>query len=738
MPIPPRKKMPVLKGWPTLRLRESDLSNYFDSDSNIGLILGQPSGWLVDVDLDCEEACELADEYLPPTPAITGRPNAPNSHRWFYAKDAKTEKHTDPFTKRMIVELRSTGAQTVVGPSIHPDDGDIYDILVGEPARVPAAMLAACVAALADAVVKRRYGDTLPQRKQSQSTAKTPPREYAIGPELENRAIAYLEKLPPAISGQGGHAATYTAATALVHGFCIPPQRALQILEQYYNPRCEPPWSSKELRHKVDDAAIKPHDRDFGWLRDAERTPDAHEDPVDISAIVSKTCSPKRKHGSVMIRGDPTDDGDEIAVADPGPIPAELLSIPGFVSHVMQYTLETAPYPNRPLAFAGALALQAVLAGRKIREPGNLRTNVQILALANSGVGKDWPRKVNARVLLECGESRKLAGKSASGEGIEDRLLRHPIALKQDDEIDTLFANMQDNAEPRYRQQLATFLELYGEAGGWRSVRDKAGRENQIIHQPHLVLFGTTTPRAFYESMSARMLHKGLLARLTALEAGTRQRRQRATWPELPAPILDVARWWSEYRPPDWGNLSDEATGEPSPLVVPISDTAIERLDAFADECDARYAEAEKRGDEPVMAIWARAVEKATQLALIYACSVNHKSPQIDLPAVGWSASFVRHSILRALYMLTQHFHESDFEANCNAMYAKLQAWAKQKGEQAWMPHKALRKRLKRLDARQFEEAWQANVEIGRIEVNTETTGGRPGRVYRIVVSNPV
>jgi hypothetical protein len=428
---------------------------------------------------------------------------------------------------------------------------------------------------------------------------------------------------------------------------------------------------------------------------------------------------------------------DTVAI-DPGALAPELLDVPGFVADVMDYTLNTAPYPNRPLAFVGALALQAVLAGRKIREPGNLRTNLMLLALAHSGVGKDWPRKVNARILLECGEARKLAGKSASGEGIEDRLLRHPIVLKQDDEVDTMFANMADNADPRYRNQLAMMLELYGEAGAWRVVRDKADRQSQIIHQPHLVLFGTTTPAAFYESMSARLLNKGMLGRLTTVEADSRQRRQRATWPDLPKRILQAAKWWSEFRPPNWGNLSDESVGEPRPLMVPLGPAASAAIDTFADECDQRYHEAEQRNDEAVMAIWARAVERATQLALVHACSVQYESPEITLAGVRWASDFVRHSTLRTIFMLGQHFHESDFEGNCNAVFAKLQAWAAEHGADAWMPHRTLRKRLKRLDAKQFDEAWEANVELERIETRLFTSGGRPTRLYRVLVGGSV
>ena len=56
---------------------------------------------------------------------------------------------------------------------------------------------------------------------------------------------------------------------------------------------------------------------------------------------------------------------------NPGRMPVELLRVPGFVSAVMDHCLATAPYPNAALAFCGALALQAVIAGRKVRDQGD-------------------------------------------------------------------------------------------------------------------------------------------------------------------------------------------------------------------------------------------------------------------------------------------------------------------------------------------------------------------------------
>jgi hypothetical protein len=736
VPVPYKRKKAVFDDWTNLRLTETDLPEYFDQPANIGLILGEPSGWLVDVDLDCAEAVALAPEYLPATQLVSGRPTKPRSHWWYIATGTETVKHLDPITRRMIVELRSTGAQTVVGPSIHPDDRDHYEIPRGEPAIVSAPMLTACVAALAKRVVELRYGADMPKPKEPKFSAPCAERRRDLTPqEIERRALAYLAKMPPAISGQGGHPATYAAATALVYGFELEPDHALAILLESYNPRCEPEWTEKELRHKVEDAATKPHDRPRGWLL-ADREPAVEPEGVDISALVAQTAAVIRPVEPVKEQGNPVAIIDaEPGGHDPGPVPDELLSIPGFVDELTAFTMATAPHPNRPLAFVGALTLLAALTGRKVREPGNLRTNVQILALAHSGVGKDWPRKINARVLMLIGESRKLGGKSASFEGIEDRLARHPILLKQDDEIDALLSNMQDDKETRYRNQLSMLLELFSEASGWRSVRDKAERGESMIHQPHLVLFGTTTPGDFYQSLSAKMLTKGLLARITAIEAGERAPRQRPQWIDPPASIMDVARWWAEFRPPGWGNLSGESTGEACPIVVPIDDEALGLIDAFAEECDGFYRAGAKTANEAVMSIWARAVEKATQLALVYACSVQSESPVIDAASIRWASAFTRHTVLRTIYMLGQHFRESDFEGNCNAMHAKLVAWTKEQGAEAWMPHRVLRKRLKRLDARQFEEAWKANEELGRLEMRRSLNGGRPTVEYRALVS---
>src|SRR5262249_38047564 len=83
IPIPLREKGPRITGWQQLRLTGADLRMYFNSQCNIGIILGQASGGLVDIDLDCNEAIHFASKFLPVTSAKFGRPSNKNSH-WLY------------------------------------------------------------------------------------------------------------------------------------------------------------------------------------------------------------------------------------------------------------------------------------------------------------------------------------------------------------------------------------------------------------------------------------------------------------------------------------------------------------------------------------------------------------------------------------------------------------------------------------------------------------------------------
>lgn len=154
------------------------------------------------------------------------------------------------------------------------------------PAPVPADMLRA----VAESAPAKGKGFDLAgevERKRAATEAATGTatkgggnRKPAAGPDVESRAVAYMAKCEPAISGQNGHSKAFKAACKVGPGFNLPPEDAFRLLWDHFNPRCVPPWSEKELRHKVDEAYKKEEGR--GFLLDATRDRNGTRPPAAV------------------------------------------------------------------------------------------------------------------------------------------------------------------------------------------------------------------------------------------------------------------------------------------------------------------------------------------------------------------------------------------------------------------------------------------------------------------------
>lgn len=80
--------------------------------------------------------------------------------------------------------------------------------------------------------------------------------------EVIRRARSYLARLEPAISGQGGHNATFHAACVCVLGFGLSEGDAFRVLSEW-NESCQPPWSERDLARKIREASKQPGERNY-------------------------------------------------------------------------------------------------------------------------------------------------------------------------------------------------------------------------------------------------------------------------------------------------------------------------------------------------------------------------------------------------------------------------------------------------------------------------------------------
>ena len=383
---------------------------------------------------------------------------------------------------------------------------------------------------------------------------------------------------------------------------------------------------------------------------------------VDISGILAETST-----GGVDAE---EHDG---ALDDPGVIPESYFEVPGFVSDLMNFTLRTSYYPNKALAFAGAMAMLSHLTGRRYKDQRGGRFNLYLLALAKSGTGKEHPRSVNIDLATVTGIVGEFGDTFASGEGLEDSLLISPAMIYQVDEVDYLF-NTVKVKDARAEQINSMLLKLYSESKTTHIMRKKAIQRGQpspgsVIVQPHLTVFGTATPKFFYQSLTERTMENGLLARCIILEAGERGEAGDPHEEDFPEPILETIK--SMIRMARENNLYGEY---PHPLVIQELPEATQRLKEVFALADEEYRKASASDDDAANALWARAGEKVAKLAALHAISRSPLDPIVDIIAVDWAWKLVLHMTKRMLFMASIFVSETDFDSQSKRIIRRVKA----------------------------------------------------------------
>lgn len=742
--IPDGLKKPIDPRWQLSPIAQVE---QFRPGDAVGLILGPLSNryYAIDLDFHAEdaEAWEAADALLPETGMMDGRPGKLTCHRVYQLTDtewpdsvlpkpsSETRKAMDagllprfPGTRHFsngngrAIDVLGAGSQMVIPPSMHPSGVQRvwWGNAPGQPATIAYADLMAAVMAVVDRLGLKRPKSSDPD----DAPDPVEPTQIAhIGEDERLRRLeGYLRTVTPLEHGKnlGFHAQQWRIACVCAE-FGVPFATALPVYLA---------WNRASATPDVDAANEATLANAYRSAVFGARLVDQGE-PVDLSGLL-----PSPAPAPVVVQT-VVDEPPEVETADPGLLPADILRVPGFISQVMDYTLATAPYPEPTLAFCGAITLLATLAGRKVRDPADARTNFYCLALANSGTGKDHPRKVNERILLEAGLINAAGDNFASGEGIEDAMVVQPTLLFQTDEIDGILTAISKSKDGRAERIMEMLLKFYSAANQHYHCRVKAGKDRQSIDQPCLVLFGTAVPKHYYQAMCDKMLSNGFFARMLVFEAGLRGVGQESVMQPLPDDIVETARWWANYRPGGRGNLGNE---HPTPAVVELDEGAKAEAAQIRLLSDAAYAHVQIADDTIAMAVWARAVEKARKMALLYAISVNHQRPVITAEAIRWGWTIAEHLTRRMLFMAGRHVFDSDFDALCKRMIAILESWRSKNGD-AWMEAWKVARRMK-LSVRNLDEVRDALVTQRRIQYQEVPTAGLPQRLYRLSMAGAV
>lgn len=420
----------------------------------------------------------------------------------------------------------------------------------------------------------------------------------------------------------------------------------------------------------------------------------------------------------------------------------ELMDVPGAIGMFVAHCARTATSPQPFLDLAAGISLVGALAGRKYRTSTDLRTNISAVGIVDSGGGKDNARKQIAKCLYAAGLSRYLGGNDlASSAGLRTALTRHPSMLFLRDEFgDWLKGILGDNVSPHKAAIAADLKELYSNANApWRGAeyadQSRQGRPREDVVDPHLCIYGTTTPEQFWGAVAGANLRDGLMARLLVFASPCHYPDEREAElvdpdPGLVTALQSIAAGAGEEIRPG-GNLpmpfvAAMVSSEAAPLcTVPETPEAAAARRQLREEQRAQQRKAE---GTYVTSIAGRMAENAMKLALVRAISRDPGAPVIQADDVAWGRALSQHCIDTMLREAAANVGDTPFEREVN----RAMAYVRKHGP---ISANDLFNKGWRLPSRERDEVLRSLVDsklLVAIEAPAGRKGGRPTIRYAV------
>ncbi|MCR8724149.1 PriCT-2 domain-containing protein [Frigidibacter sp. ROC022] len=412
------------------------------------------------------------------------------------------------------------------------------------------------------------------------------------------------------------------------------------------------------------------------------------------------------------------------------------LTIPnGLVGDLARHMIDTARRPQPLLAVGASLCALGALMGRRYRTETDLRTNLYIVGIADSGSGKNHAREVVNRLFFEAGLAHHLGGnKIASGAGLLTALHRQPAILFQIDEFGMFLSAAADRKRsPRHVTEiLDNMTELYSAASGVFLGAEYANRdgsnERRDIVQPCLCVYGTTTPLHFWGSLQGANVVDGSLARFIILvtDDDYPDENRSVGLRRSPPGLIEGLQRLAEGGGRASGNLAGRTSGPETavdPMTVPMDDAAQARFDALGEETTAELRAAAGTFQTPILA---RIAENAAKVALVLAVGRDPVQPVIRIEEAVWAIDFVRHFARRTIDAVERHVADTETEAHLKRLREIIR-----KAGSAGLTKSELTRASQWLRARDRDDILLTLVESGDIVTFEQETGGRKAMRFR-------
>jgi len=701
LPLAVNGKMPVISGWQEWgKTKQAEFqidswcNNY--SSGNIGLPLGECNNLIaIDFDYDAEGLHEKIQALIPPSPV---RKVGAKGFTAFYRYSGERNKR---YRKdgQTIVEVLSTGTQTVMPLSIHPDTGKPYQWLTHDtlldlkPKDLP--VLPADLFKKLDAL----FG--IEQRLIEASTIDKPEIEVV------RHALQYIPSSEYALWVEIGMALNHSYGDAAFDMW----DRWSATAANYDAKNMNYKWSSfgRYKGNPVSAATILHFAMQYGWM--PETAPRLMNDSAVITIGNIKEAAHAKETASSTKPNDRQETSPKTDYSDSGNFPQHLIDAPNLVGELADWINSTAIRYQPVLSLAAALPAVGTLMAHKFRTPTDLRSNIYTVGICGAGLGKDHARKCVSMLFDAVGMGQHLMGDFASDTAIISALYaRNGIGFSMNDEIGDMISSISGKAAGSFELRIMRLTkEIFSSANTVFRGKEYANHDGKmdakVINQPCLSVYGTSTPAQFFDALSGKKVVDGFLPRWLVFEGdGHAKKMERGgTVLEPPFSLVESCNKILASNPHE--NSGVVSVGRIRPQIVDVTDGARDKfnqLEAWAE--NMRQQEYDKKTG--LDALYSRAAEHAWKLAL-----VGHTNGTINGTVAAWACELIQWLSVRMATLAKERIGDNDYERD----YLAIAEFIRAAGD-AGASRRAVVQKFRRMEVRQINNLLAHLIESGMVE----------------------
>lgn len=700
LPIEPNSKRILLPNWQihceTKQMRyqvEGWLDLY--ANHNIGTALGMASN-IIGLDFD-EDKDGLHEKVQALVAGSLVKKKGRKGYTAFYRYNGEHTKRWYK-DKKPIVELLSTGTQTVLPPSIHPDTGQPYHWMTQDTLLD---MKAEDLTTLPDDFIKQvdkifGYEEKI-LNFQSHFKGELP--ELA---EVE-KAMSFIPS--------NDYATWITVGMALQHNYgdsAFPLWEAWSMKAPNYEAKgMQYKWNSfgKYKGRLVTIATIFHYAIGYGYIKENDFEQDGFKMLCGNVDLITGEVYPDEKPVSSILE-----------------FPKHLLdNAPGLPGEMAKWIDSTALKRQPVLALGAAICAAGTLFAHKIRNDSNLRTNFMILGLAESGAGKNHARSCIKSLFYKTGMEHLTAGNFASDAALINTIdANGGIGIALMDEIGREIAALTQRGAGGHEKRLITaMMEMYSEAGTYYDGKKYADSDNaKRIIQPCVNIYGTTVPKRFFDAMTSDEAIDGFIARWFVFESNDIDppMQESGNIDNIPPTLMENIKF-IQAMPTNAVVQPGYNIGPlvPQPTIIPYSSGAKDILDEFSKICNDKRLEEIKKGGL-LAPIWSRAREHAIKLALV---AHPYRDGIIETMTMGWACELAMYLSLKAIEVVNANVTDSPHQKMLYELRDCIKRWNDRNPGQ-YMPHTKLCNNFTKIKGRERNEMLQQLRESGMIDVEEE------------------